>query len=89
MGNTFGSAAFSGNELVLHPYPFSEDEFSNHPGQQIKLVGVQNFPQNPGLKGLRARQLSSIDAMRINKNPSLQGLENGIEQELMDDTFNV
>ena len=44
MGNTFISAAFSGNELVLHPYPFSDEEFSNNPGKQIKLVGIQNYP---------------------------------------------
>ena len=47
MGNTLGSVGVLVNEvnhLSVHPYHFSDDENSNPPGRQVRLVGVQNYP---------------------------------------------
>ena len=65
MGNTFGSLGglegVSDRPIALH-YPFSDEEKMNSSkgvGGQVRLVGVQNYPNN---NNDRSNRFGSIDS---------------------------
>ena len=70
MGNTFGSLGglenVSDRPIALH-YPFSDEEKMNSGkgGGQVRLVGVQNYPNNYD----RSNRFGSIDSNNLHNQP--------------------
>ena len=72
MGNTFGSLGgldgVSDRPVALH-YPFSDEEKMNSAmgGGQVRLVGVQNYPNNNNND--RSNRFGSIDSNNPHNQP--------------------